>query len=1255
MKRLAVFVLCVVVSANGFGADYQPPRTGFDFPIYTNKPTGKQLVGDTVRAAASSPALHPLETEKKIQVPPGFEVRLFAAEPMVVNPVAMTWDERGRLWVLELYEYPKGAAKGEKGRDRVKILEDTDADGKADKVTVFADGFSLAEGMVLGNGGVYVGAPPNLYFLKDTNGDDKEDTREVVLTGFGNEDRHELLNGFAWGPDGWLYMTHGVFTHSQVKDPNDPDDDGVKMDAALARYHPHTKKFGVFADGTSNPWGVDWNERGDAFVSACVIQHLFHLAPGGQYNRQGGTWANPYGYAQDLPTKGLPAIVDFRHYRAAHAGICVYQGDQWPAEWRGLVFLGNIHQSALNCDRLTPVGSTYKAEKETTLLGPASEALLKKSGEKIPKGEEWKFVGPGNFLVSKDPWFRPVSNQTGPDGTMWVMDWYDRYPCYQNAQADPEGVDREHGRIWRVVWVGDQPGKTVPSRPSKDMSLAKLSTDELGSLLEHENSWQRRMAQHLLSERRDLRVGTSIHGGSKVHKLADNGEKDVRFRLAALWALHGANEIEDDFLRGLEKDKEPAIRAWVARLTGERGIPFGAAMTRLARLAKDTNATVRLAVAAAARQFVSGSLTVNTPPAISLREVVTGGILSDLEKSPIVLGDPVLPFVIWMALEPIIAFDAGGALGFLENAKDSSLTNWPMHGYVLQRIMRRVCDLSDPAMREEHLNYAMKVLGSVASETNLANAALDGLIAGFRSKAAPPTIPIEPIFAKLTANPTIADKARRLATLMGDKSASKMLIAKINETRATLDERLKGIQAARETKDEASRVELMKLMTTDKTEPLLLEGARSLSAFSEDELAYTLVDAWKNYPLPVRRAVADVLVTRSKWARALLAGVEKKTVQPQDISATARRALARADDKTIADNSDRLLGRYRAPGADKLKLIADKKKIVLSGTADLNNGHEVAKRTCFVCHKLYSEGTDVGPDLTGVGRSTLDALLHNVIDPNEVIGGGFETTEVTLKDDSTVSGRVVEETDARIKLVATGPTEHTISKSDIKVENGMLAIRKTELSLMPEGLEQIPDNDFRDLILFILNPPGDNRPWTPALRKELIGDGAGTKSADANNEIRGQGAQPTDGESVALWNPDWKVNCPPFEGTPKKLVEHAGRRNVLMTHPNDRKTPATIERTVTLPQAESITLSFKVAADEKGDWELRVCNDDVVLYRKTIDHDGDVWKQVNVDLSSLAGRTVKLRLENAPNDWNFEFGYWSDLELKTSALRAQAN
>ena len=234
------------------------------------------------------------ESQKKFAVPPGFEVRLFAAEPEVVNPVAMTWDERGRLWVLELYEYPLGAKAGEKPRDRIKILEDTDGDGRVDKVTVFADGLNLATGLLLGNGGAYVGQAPDLLFLEDTDGDGKADKRTVLKTGFGLNDRHELLNGFTWGPDGWLYMTHGVFTYSKVKDPNDPNDSGVTMNAAVARYHPRTKKFEVFADGTSNPWGVDFDRYGNAFVSACVIDHLFHMTPGGIYVRQGGTPGNPF-------------------------------------------------------------------------------------------------------------------------------------------------------------------------------------------------------------------------------------------------------------------------------------------------------------------------------------------------------------------------------------------------------------------------------------------------------------------------------------------------------------------------------------------------------------------------------------------------------------------------------------------------------------------------------------------------------------------------------------------------------------------------------------------------------------------------------------------------------------------------------------------------------------------------------------------------------------------------------------------------
>ncbi|MEY2408131.1 MAG: hypothetical protein QOF48_801 [Verrucomicrobiota bacterium] len=1097
MNRVSLSALPLLLALPAFAASYHPDHTRqLGFTIYTNHPPGKQITSNQL--PATTPALAPDETQKQIHVPPGFEVRLFASEPEVVNPVAMTWDERGRLWVLELYEYPKGAAKGEKGRDRIKILEDTDADGRADKVTVFADGFSLATGLVLGNGGVYLGAAPNFYFLQDTNGDDKADVTTILKTGFGMEDRHELLNSFAWGPDGWLYMTHGVFTHSKVRDPSststtrtnaaadehDPDGFGVQVDAALARYHPRTRKFEVFADGTSNPWGVDWNETGDAFVSACVIQHLFHVAAGGQYNRQGGTWANPYGYVGDLPSKGLPAIVDWRHYRAAHSGICVYQGDQWPAAWRGLVFLGNIHQNAINCDRLTSVGSTYRADKESQLLGAS-------------KGDFE--VGAGNFLVSKDPWFRPVTTQTGPDGAVWIADWCDKYPCYQNAQADPEGVDREMGRIWRVVWVGNQPGKPVPSRPDPAMDLQKESTGMLIKGLESKNSWQRRQAQRLLTERLTGPGRIPPDAIASLSRLAASAESGPT-RLSAMGVLHAIGNLKSN--PTLWSNQSQGAAAWTARFIGESAGDFKPAQQKIAfsmldHLAAEPEAATRAAAAVALRQFSAPALTIDStvPPAVPTSAVLAH--FKPLMARPSVNGDFYYPHIVWMAMEPRVATDPQAFFPML-GANDNSIS-----AYCLRRVMRRICDLTDTRAREQHLNAAMKFLGTLALKTGLANAALDGLIDAFKSKGQPPTIRLDPIFTQLSSNPQLAEKTRRLATLLGDTSASRSLLAKINDITAPLEDRLKGIQAARETKDDVARAELLKFtrqpmagQPTKVSRPpdsgadaqLQQEALRALGSFGGDDIAYVITDAWQKFNLPTRRVAADVLVTRSKWSRALLAAVDRKVVEPQDISATARRALARSDDATVRDHADRVLGRYRPPGDDKLKTIAAKRVTVLAGEPDIKNGYEVAKRTCFVCHKLHGEGADVCPDLTGVGRSTLDALLHNVIDPNEVVGHGNEATEVELKDGSTVSGRIVEDTPSRLRLVAAGPVEHILARSDIAVENGKPRIRTSELSLMPEGLEVIPDKDFRDLIWFILNPPADKRPWTPALRKELIGN-----------------------------------------------------------------------------------------------------------------------------------------------------------------------
>jgi putative membrane-bound dehydrogenase-like protein len=983
---------------------------------------GRQLTGQF--APAGSLPLSPADAEKRFVVPEGFEVRLFAAEPDVINPVAMTWDERGRLWVVELYEYPLGAAPGTKPRDRIKILEDTKGVGHANKVTVFADDLNLATGIQLGYGGVFVGQAPDLLFLQDTNHDGVADKRTVLMTGFGLDDRHELLNGFTWGPDGWLYLTHGVFNHSKVKIP-EASTPGVEVSAAVARYHPRTKQFEVFADGTSNPWGVDFDRCGNAFVSACVIDHLFHMAPGGIYVRQGGTPANPYSYEL------LPSIVNHKHFMAAYAGIQIYQGNQFPSHWQGEVLFGNIHQNAINHDHLTPDGSSFKAAAEK------------------------------DFLTTSDGWFRPVSEQVGPDGALWIADWYDKYPCYQNAQADPAGVDRERGRIWRVVYTGKYPGAKVPSRPRVNMNLALLKSKELVSQLSNPNIWQRRTAQRLLSERSDPASTAPLK-----NLLADGPTLDAR--LSALWTLHSSGLLDDQVLKNLSTDREPAIRVWVARLAGERRIASEEMMTMLQNLAEDLDPSVRLAVATAARQFASGSLTVDTPVSASLDGVETGRMLAKLVNSSADGKDPLIPFMIWQAAEPKIAQDPKPALGWLSAHGPDTM---PLSGQLARKTMRRICDSQDP----QKLNDAIEFVADIAGKNSaLAVAALDGLLEGQQGRAIAPAINTDPLVTKLmnSGQPELADRARRLGTLWGNASAIQDSINQVNDPKAGVEERVKAIQAVRKLKSTVARDAMLNLLSGENPEPVTLEAIRALGEIGGDNVADELILRWKRFTPNARRAAAETLVSRRRWMLSLLSAIESKTIFPNEISATVIRSFSEANDDAIRQRAASAIGRVRPADADKLKIIAAKKQMILGGPADLRAGHEIAKKTCFVCHKLYGAGADVGPDLTGVGRSTLDALLANVIDPNQVVGKGYENVEVETRDGRSLSGRMIENTDTRVKLISAGPREDVIARSDIA------SMRTTQMSVMPEGLEQMPDADFRNLIMYILDPPQNTRQAT---------------------------------------------------------------------------------------------------------------------------------------------------------------------------------
>ncbi len=501
---------------------------------------GKVLI-PRKQTAPPGPPLSPTAALAKMKVPAGFRVELVAAEPDLINPVAMAFDERGRIWVTESFEYPRHEPGP--GRDRIKILEDTDGDGRVDSVKIFAEGLNIPSGIAVGHGGVWVANAPDILFMQDTDGDDKADKSEVVVTGFGRDDTHELPNSLTWGPDGCLYGLNGVFNPCHVETNGQVFD----FTCAMFRIDPKTRKFDLFCQGTSNPWGITFDPEGQAFISACVIDHLWHLTETGYYHRQGGPYP-PH-------TWKIESIVEHKHQMAAYCGITYFDSAAYPAEYRGRLMMGNIHGNCINVDRLERRGATYKG------------------------------FGEDDFLSGNDVWFMPVVQKVGPDGCLYVLDWYDRYHCYQDASADPEGVDRGHGRLYRVVH--EATGRPAPT------VLAGASPSQLVKSLSDANVFVRETAQRLLAEQNCKGVISELEGLTLDSNLAR------RTRLHALWSLMGGKAISAEFAAKLLDSADSSIRAWGVRAVGNLHSDHSDLAQKCVALSSDSSPDVLLQVAIA--------------------------------------------------------------------------------------------------------------------------------------------------------------------------------------------------------------------------------------------------------------------------------------------------------------------------------------------------------------------------------------------------------------------------------------------------------------------------------------------------------------------------------------------------------------------------------------------------------------------------------------------------------------------------------
>jgi putative membrane-bound dehydrogenase-like protein len=582
-----------------------------------------------VRAASESDAPLPAaEAAARMSVPPGFKVTLFATEPDVVQPVSFCLDDRGRLWVAEALNYPE---RFEKPRDRILIFEDTDGDGRADKRTVFFDKLNYVTGLEVGFGGAWVMSPPYFYFIPDRDGDDKPDGEpQVLLDGFGiKESRHNLANGFTWGPDGWLYAGHGRTSPSDVGKPGTPAVKRIHFDGGVFRYHPVLHVFEAFADGTTNPWGVDFDDYGQPFVSNCVNPHIFHIIQGAHYEPWRNRPSSQYAYerirtiadhlhwgggkAFKLTGPDLPAAV-VEGGGHAHVGMMIYLGNNWPDEYRGGAFMVNLHGKRLNHDQLARQGSGYVATHKP------------------------------DFMQSHDPWFMGVTLQYGPDGGVFVSDWSDTGECHSYVNTR-----RETGRIFKITY---QPSADKPRALPSDIS--KLSDAELIELHLHKNDWFVRHARRVLQER--AAAGRDLRAADRELTRMFETNPDVTRQLRALWTLHAIGAAKEEFLLRQLLHRSEYVRAWAIRLLTEPGQISSDAVKSFAEMAarKEETPFVRLHLASALQRLPHDD-----------RWAIAEGLASHAEDVP----DQNLPLMIWYGIEPLVKPEIARSLKFAEQSK----------------------------------------------------------------------------------------------------------------------------------------------------------------------------------------------------------------------------------------------------------------------------------------------------------------------------------------------------------------------------------------------------------------------------------------------------------------------------------------------------------------------------------------------------------------------------------------------------------
>lgn len=974
-----------------------------DFRLHSERPV---LTPDKTLSfldAIQHERLSPDKAAQVMQLPPDFAAQVIAAEPDVQQPIAMTIDHRGRLWIAEAYEYPRRASKDE-GKDRILILEDTDSNGSLDKRTVFCEGLNLVSGLEVGHGGVWVGAAPYLLFIPDRDGDDKPDSKpEIKLDGWGLQDTHETLNSFIWGPDGWLYGCHGVFTHSNVGAPNTPDDQRTKINAGIWRYHPTESRFEVFAYGTSNPWGVDFNDKGQAFLTACVIPHLYHVIQGARYQRQAGNHFDPYTF-DDIKT-----IAKHRHWVGAnphggnnrsdsaggghaHSGAMVYLGGSWPNEYHNQLFMNNIHGARLNQDQLTAQGSGY-------------------TGDRAP-----------DFLITNDRSSQILYFRSGPDGQVYAIDWYDIQQCHTTNPADH---DRGNGRVYRISYKNAPPVK---------IDMNSWSDDKLIASLKDKNDWIARTARRLLAER-SVQKKLDKTSGSKLIEMF-NQSTEVNHRLQSLWTLSACNLITPAVLNKALSDSDPYVVGWAIQIIGQTpSLQVASFLPMFTNLAKSHPSQV-------VRLYLS-SICQTLPP------VSAAPILSQLLQHSEDANDHNLPLMYWYALSRIIS---------KEGSLTSSLIDSTAIDSVRRYAFRQMIQSNDPKRLDEVVQWIAK---QTKSDSTLLG--LQELVKGLESQSQPKP---SPSWLKLRdtllnhQDKQISELVIRVAAKYRDPVAVDKLRSTALDSKQPVPNRQSAIKMLREVQDSNLQSIVVTLLDQESVRPIALAA---LADVVDATIANKVLQQCKSWSESDRRLSLYALLGRVETAKLVVDALEQKALEPKDISADM---IAQMTNLPKFDDQERLSkvwGSISKVNKDTEAEIVRLKKELTSNSSkgNLQTGKQLFAKTCGQCHRLFAEGGNIGPELTGSNRRDLDYLLGNILAPSSVMAKEYQPWIVVTEDGRVVTGLLKAKTEESIQI-QTATELTTVYTQDID------EMKQSEKSMMPENLlATLTPGQIRDLVAYL--------------------------------------------------------------------------------------------------------------------------------------------------------------------------------------------